>query len=327
MKDELKMMEQFTNYLQQRKYYPTTIKRSIAQVNKFAAWLNIHYQWRLEEMENVQYKHLLDYVQHEKARGMSVRTLHISIGSISQYFDYLRHENIVSNNPARTLQIKGAAKTVTENPLKYEELEKLYHGYKDLKKEPFNEKANMPKHIQQKSILTHERNIVITGLLVWQALTSGELERLSVEDINLTEGIIQVPGSAKSNSRKLPLNPQQILPLYSYIHGGTREKLKALPVAGSPSGYREAEGYPNALLIGRMYGAVKLLMNELRGIHPGLKNAQHIRASVILYWLKQYGKRQVQYMAGHRYIDSTEKYAVQQMETLTDQLTKHHPFG
>jgi len=32
-------------------------------------------------------------------------------------------------------------------------------------------------------------------------------------------------------------------------------------------------------------------------------------------------------MAGHKFITSTEKYAVQELETLTDQLSKHHPFG
>ena len=35
----------------------------------------------------------------------------------------------------------------------------------------------------------------------------------------------------------------------------------------------------------------------------------------------------MQYMAGHKYIDSTEKYEVQELEELTNQLMKHHPFG
>jgi hypothetical protein len=32
-------------------------------------------------------------------------------------------------------------------------------------------------------------------------------------------------------------------------------------------------------------------------------------------------------MAGHKYIHSTEAYEVKELETLTDQLEKHHPFG
>lgn len=38
-------------------------------------------------------------------------------------------------------------------------------------------------------------------------------------------------------------------------------------------------------------------------------------------------QKQVQYMAGHKYISSTEKYAAQEVEDLQDALAKHHPFG
>ena len=94
--------------------------------------------------------------------------------------------------------------------------------------------------------------------------------------------------------------------------GGIRDKLK-----------------PNneKLFAGNLHNTVSLLTEKLKGINPKIKNAQHIRASVILHWLRQHNKRQVQYMAGHKYINSTEKYEVQEMETLTSQLTKRHPFG
>ncbi len=327
MSNEQKEMKGFKKYLEGKKYYPSTVKQTITKVNKFEEWLQSKYGWSFEEFENVEYKHLLDYVQHEQKRGISTGTLHKSISSISRYFEFLNKENDIKNNPARTLRIKGRAKKITQNPLKYEELEKLYQGYKELIKEPQTANINTPKHLQQRSILAQQRNTIVVGLLIYQGLTSGELERLSVEDINLTAGTIYIAGSAKSNSRTLQLNTQQVLPLYSYIHGGTREKLMALPVVGLPSNYREEEYFKNSLLVGKMYGVVKSLLEILRGINPQVKNAQHIRASVILNWLRQHNKRRVQYMAGHRYIDSTEKYAVQEMETLTDQLSKHHPFG
>ena len=320
-------MEAFKKYLEGKNYYPSTIQQTITRVNKFAEWLQPQYGWDFEEFENIAYKHLLDYVQHEQKRGISTGTLHRSINSISHYFEFLNKENDSINNPARTLRIKGRAKKITQNPLQYDELEKLYHGYKELINNPQTPNINTPNHLQQRSILAHERNGIIAGLLVYQALVSGELERLSVEDINLTAGTIYIAGNARSNSRTLPLNTQQVLPLYSYIHGGTREKLMALPVLGLPSNHREGEHFKNSLLVGKMYGVVKQILQELRGINPQIKNAQHIRASVILHWLKQHNKRQVQYMAGHRYIDSTEKYALQQMDTLTDALTKYHPFG
>lgn len=324
-------MEQFKDYLQQKKYYPSTVHRSIKQVNKFLEWLQMQYGWGVQEIENVQYKHVLNFVSHEKARGMSVRTLHVSIGSINQYFEHLRNKNIVQHNPAKALRIKGATTTITQNQLSYQDLENLYQGYQAISKALYSttEKncSTLTNYIKQKSILTHQRNGIIVSMLVYQALTSGELERIQVEDINLTDGTVYIASSANTNNRILKLHTAQILPLYSYLHGGARDTLKAMPASGTPTKYRQEEKYQNSLFLGKMYNVVKQIMEELRGINPQLKNAQHIRASVILYWLKLHNKRQVQYMAGHKYIDSTEKYAVQEMDSLTDALTKYHPFG
>lgn len=68
-------------------------------------------------------------------------------------------------------------------------------------------------------------------------------------------------------------------------------------------------------------------MQEPQGINPAITNALHIRGSVIIGWLKLHNKRQVQYLAGHKFVSSTEAYAIQEMNTLQDDLSKHHPFG
>jgi integrase/recombinase XerD len=252
---------------------------------------------------NVGYNDLLNYVQYEQKRSVDVATINLRLGSISKYFDYLKQtDDSIIYNPARTLRIKGKAKTIVEQPLKYEELEQLYNNYKALQKESLH---------QAKTNLVHKRNIVITGLLVWQGLHSGELQKLEVDHINLGEGIIYIPSTARSNSRELRLTTPQILSLHHYING-TREQLQ-------PKG--------NELIPGDLHGIIHLLSEELKGINPKIKNALHIRASVILHWLRQHNKRQVQYMCGHKHIDSTERYQVQELESLINQLSKHHPFG
>ena len=309
------MIELFREYLQQRRFRESTIHAHCLNVGYFLKWIEAN---GLHEFENIEYKNLLEYVQYEQQRnlpagrqGIDVSTINLRLASISHYFEYLKAEeskNPLSGgrgarNPARTLRIKGKAKTVIQNPLKYEELENLYHSYKSLQKQSLH---------QSKTDLAHQRNIIIVSLLVWQGLHSGELQKLEVTHINLNSGIIYIPSTARSNSRELKLHTQQILTLHSYIHGGTRDKLK--PKA-------------DELLPGNLHNTVSLLTEELKGINPTIKNALHIRASVILHWLRQYNKRQVQYMAGHKYIHSTEMYEVQELETLTDQLSKHHPFG
>jgi site-specific recombinase XerD len=296
------MMEQFKEYLQQMRYRESTVNGHVQNIGYFLQWVNDN---QLYEMENVQHKNLLEYVQHEQKRNIDVATINLRLSSISKYFDYLKTKNIITRNPARTLRIKGKLKTITEQPLKYAELEQLYFAYKQLNKEAA---SNVKEAVE----LAHQRNIIVVGLLVWQGLHSGELEKLEVNHINLDEGKIYIPSTARSNSRELKLHVQQVIHLHSYLHGGIREKLKSKN---------------DKLFAARCADIVQHLIEELKGINPIIKNAQHIRASVILYWLKQYNKRQVQYMAGHKYIDSTERYAMQQTDTLTDLLTKHHPFG
>lgn len=299
------MIENFKNYLTNKKYKTSTIKEHLRNVEHFLNWC-IATNTPLEDGGS--YNDILSYVQHEQQRNQSVTTINQRLGSITKYYDCLKKEEIVSNNPALTIRIKGKLKTVTENPLTYKELESLYHDYKALQKEFNNHVSN---RLKENSKLCHERNIIITGLLIWQGLHAGELQRLETGHINLQDGIIYIPSTSRSNSRELKLSTQQILSLHSYMHGGTREKLQP----------KEAE-----LLPGNQHNVVNLLIEELKGINPQIKNAAHIRASVILHWLKQHNKRQTQYMIGHRCITSTEKYALQEMDTLTDLLSRHHPF-
>ncbi len=295
-------MEDFTTYLQQKRYRSNTIKSHKQNISIFLQWIETN---GLPGIENLQYNDLLSYVQHEQQRGKDVATINLRITSISKYFNYLQSEGTVSRNPAATLRIKGKVKTVTENPLKYDELISLYNDYKALQKQ-------VPTSKQKSSALAHQRNIVILGLLIWQGLHSGELSNLATNHVNVNEGTIYIPSTTRSNSRELKLATQQIIQLHTYIHGGIREKLK-------PKG--------EELLPGDLHNIINRLSEELKGINPQIKNALHIRASVILHWLRQHNKRQVQYMAGHRYIHSTEMYAIQETDTLSNALEKHHPFS
>jgi site-specific recombinase XerD len=296
------MIDKFKDYLIARRFMQSTINGHLQNVGYFVKWVENN---GLHEAENISYTDLLSYVNYEQKQKKDVSTINLRISSISKYFEFLKEEGLVNRNPARTLRIKGKAKTIIQNPLSYDELLQLYNNYKALEK-------IVPSHIQEKTTLAHQRNIIIVGLLIWQGLHSGELEKLETNHVNLNEGIIYIPSTTRSNSRELKLSSQQIITLHTYIHGGLRDKFKP-----------QAE----ELFIGNLHNIINLLLEELKGINPQIKNAQHIRASVILYWLRQHNKRQVQYMAGHKYIHSTEAYEVQELETLTDQLEKHHPFG
>ncbi len=70
------------------------------------------------------------------------------------------------------------------------------------------------------------------------------------------------------------------------------------------------------------------LLHMFKGLqreNPQVKNPKQIRASVITWWLKNYNLRQVQYMAGHKCVSSTERYQLNNLDKLQEKLEKYHP--
>jgi site-specific recombinase XerD len=292
-------MDNFEQYLLDEKFKESTIASHSYNVKLFTQWLA---KENYLDAADIGYNGLLTYIQYEKKNNVSPATINLRLQSITHYFNYLKKLGEVKQNPARLLRVKGTIKRVIENPLRGDELQALYNTYAQLKK--------VSQH-QHNTDIAHQRNIVILGLMVFQGVHSGELQKMEVAHISLGAGTVYIPSTSRSNSRTLQLLPVQILPINEYIQV-TRLQLKPKE---------------NELFSGNLHNVVYALMQELQGINPAVTNAQHIRGSVIINWLKQHNKRQVQYMAGHKYISSTEAYAVQDMDTLQDELSKHHPFG
>lgn len=152
------------------------------------------------------------------------------------------------------------------------------------------------------------------GLLIYQGITVEELRRLAAADFYLQEGKVNIGGSRHSNQRWLKLEPVQVLHL--------REYLKVNRFKSGPVFTIEKNG-----IIGKhnIVCQVNWMMRQLRQLNPKLINPQQIRSSVITAWLKPYHLRQVQYMAGHRYVSSTQRYQVSHLEDLQSSLRRHHP--
>jgi integrase/recombinase XerD len=72
---------------------------------------------------------------------------------------------------------------------------------------------------------------------------------------------------------------------------------------------------------------MKHMIGQLQKFNPRVINANQIRNSVLTFWLQRYNLRQVQYMAGHKYVSSTERYQVLNNDDLQNELQKHHPMS
>ena len=67
------------------------------------------------------------------------------------------------------------------------------------------------------------------------------------------------------------------------------------------------------------------LFRAIRKTYSSIQSSKTIRNTVIAEWLKTKDLRIVQYMAGHKYVSSTERYNVFNMQELKDALDRYHP--
>ena len=292
-------LEGYSNYLQTEKLSPSSINEHINNMKRFHTWaLEQHYI----SIDNLTYLELLNFIKQQKTNNMKVQTIKLRLNSISKYYEYLKHIDIIDKNPTKKIKLKGELKTITQNVFTYIELEQLYHDYLALKTETTNN-PNTP--------FVKQRNNVLAGLMIWQGVVSGEIEKLTLEHVNVNEGMVHIPKLRRGASRDLKLYPHQILQLYQYINE-SRNKLNPKE---------------NELIPGLVHNHVQRILQQLKGINQKVHNASQLRTSMIIHWIKVYGKRQAQYMAGHKNIHSTEKFELQEIDSLTDTLLKHHPFS
>ena len=76
---------------------------------------------------------------------------------------------------------------------------------------------------------------------------------------------------------------------------------------------------------GYIKDAMRELLRELKQEHEYLNSFTQIRVSVISQWVKEKNIREVQYMAGHASIYSTQRYIRANLDDLKDELGMFHP--
>jgi site-specific recombinase XerD len=286
------MREQsFKAYLKKKELTDKTIHTYNKMAGLFLKWLEKEH---IKETE-VRYQDVLAYMNYCRKRSVRQVTIGNYIGVIKQYYHYLQTER----NPVEAIELQGIKRKSFYHLFEAKDLDKLYNS-------------------QEGEGMVNKRNKVMLGLLVYQGLTTNELSRLEISHIHIREGKIEIPGSKKSNSRILQLKPIQIMDLYEYLLQTRKELLK------------QSGQQTERLLVSHKGGMnlsnyLQLMLKKLRAQHKKLANAKQLRASVITKWLKQYNLREVQYMAGHRYISSTENYLQNDMEGLVEEVNKYHP--
>lgn len=304
-------LKSFADYLHEQGNAPGTIRQKSNYAGHFLTWLQSQYL----SPEQTRYNDLLHFIDHCKLEADSTRHINTWLRSIRHYYDYLKTQNPHITNPASGLQLKGTRSTIISGITDFAHLETLYN--------------NFPAHDKRT-----QRNRAMLGLLVYQALTTEELHRLEPGHLKLKEGKIHIPGNRRRNSRTLELKPFQILELHEYLTEIRPTILKEItaPRASRKPNKINQPKIENQLFISingseNIKNSLLHMFKDICRINSALTNAKSIRQSTITHWLKTHNLRQVQYMAGHKYVSSTERYQVNNLESLQNKLEKCHPLN
>jgi integrase/recombinase XerD len=312
------MERTFKKYLESHGKSKTTVKHYNAYILDFLSYLDRD----RTEVENATAKEVLSYLNILQKRGQENKTRTIRLNVIKQFFNYQIEQGKREDNPVSHLKIRGSKKHKLYQILDKQELESLYANYQI----PEENDPRKTRNWFTTYRLSKARNKTIISLLIHQGLTTPEVAKLTLNDLQLKEGTIKIQGGRKSNERTLELKSNQIMELMEYQYTTRTELLKYqteetknLFLTTPTAGKEKATGKGNLQIF-------KGLTKELKSQNKAFVNFKQVRASVITHWLKQHNLRQAQYMSGHRYVSSTEKYLVNQIEDLQTDIDAFHPF-
>lgn len=291
-------MNTFKNYLLSKGYSTETTNSYNRGLLQYIIWT----ETQKIEVEQSTYNEIISYVQYLKNKGLQQRSIQQSVNSLKHYFKWLIKRQLRNDNPTSNVNIKGIKRRKLHNVLSKQELEKLYNDFKNIETES----------------LAKKRNEIIVSLLIYQGLNSKELGRLKVTDLKLREGKIYIERTRNSNERHLKLEAHQILDIMEY-QLRTREEI-----------LKEAKKQTDLLFMSfgkssKFHNVIHKLLPQLKRLNRNIESVNQIRTSVITAWLKSYNLREVQYMAGHRYVSSTEAYLINDLEDLQEDINKYHP--
>jgi len=295
----------FKQYRQASGYSETSIKVQDSHINQFLSWCIT----QSIDPEKISYNQVLQFIDHERSRHIKKQSIVRVLNSIRIYYDYLVDTGATAQNVIRRIRINQAGRRVLPQVLSPDQLEKIYHDF-----------TNLPEwhHRSERARLIHQRDTIILGLMIYQGLDSGQMVRLELTHLNLAEGKIYIPSGRRSNARILHLQTVQILPMKTYLD---KTRLQLMEMQQDQDQNLNDYLFP----VKKFSDMVARIIRQIKRIDPEITGSRQIRSSVIMGWLKQYNIRQVQYMAGHKSIRSTESYRLQDLTDLTRQLELFHP--
>lgn len=267
-----------------------------------------------KEVNEVGIKEALEYQGwlFEKGKqqdlNYSPSTINEYMTTASNFYDYLKEQNVVFNNPFKSIKRLRLEKKIPRNILNEKEIDKLLNYFRD-----WNKASNL------KDRASLYKLHVICELMYSTGLRVTEVSNLKVEDINLSTGVVEVREGKGGFNRTAILNDYSREVLRIYIDSmreiifSCRNRANNHLLFGLGESFFER--YVNDNLL-KASDKLKLKKTTSHGFRHALG-----------YHLLKSGCdiRNIQEILGHKRLRNTEIYTKVDKEDLRKVLNKYHP--
>ena len=303
------LIEDFLQYLRhERGQAEHTQKTYAGLLNRFAAWAAGQ---KLTDWKQVELKHLMAYLQHERARGLqheekastrrlSSESVYLQIAALRAFYNFAETEKLLPANPAEHLSLPKRWKRLPKS-LTNDEIAKLLKP----------ETPETPSGLCDQAVLE---------LAYASGLRISELCGIRLEQLHIDAGFVTVIGKG-NKERVVPVGSKAVEALNRYLAVG-RPKLVT---PKSPANvFLHSRG-------GRFATVTLWLRIKQRAARTGIARniTPHMLRHSFATHLLEHGAdlRVIQEMLGHASINTTEIYTHITGNRLRDIHRKCHPRG
>lgn len=192
-------IEFYKEYLKSKNLSLNTISSYIYDLNSFNDYMRNDYDLDISKTKKAQ---ILTYLVNLQKLGKSSSTISRTISALKNFFEFLKKDKIINDNPAMSI-----------------------HSPKQIKKAPSilsEEEINILMELPDKKTFKGSRDSAILELMYSSGIRVSELINIKLNDVNFNAGIINI----ESNGRVVPLSKITQKSITDYINIFRKTKCK-----------------------------------------------------------------------------------------------------
>lgn len=193
-------IEIYKQYLNTKHLSTNTVSSYIYDINSFKDYLNDDFGLDISKTRKAQ---ILTYLVNLQKQGKSSSTISRTISALKNFFEFLKKEKLVEDNPAMSI-----------------------HSPKQVKKTPAilsEDEVTQLMKLSDPTTFKGSRDLAILELLYSSGIKATELINIKVSDVNLNAGIINIDGSKE---RIVPLSQYAKNAINNFLNNYRNKKCK-----------------------------------------------------------------------------------------------------